>query len=148
VSLVERIYSPTTADVQSGLNQKRYVERGTIAAVAAAQISFLGARVDVNQIRVIDCVSFTALPGAAQTCLGAEFRVSDPAGATTTWASVFVPASQPGAALRAFGSQTCELILMPQEQLFVIITFNAGVAANSGEVSAHGWGIPKGNVLA
>jgi hypothetical protein len=145
--IVERIYTPTSKDVLSGLNEARWAEQLNPVALANTIVTSLGSAVPLNYIRIVTCVGMTGLPGAAQTFFGGIARIQEVLAAANNYASLYLPNNAPlVAAQRGFTNAQWNVIMFPGEQLAYFGLFNAGAAGNTMEFSSSGYQVPRANV--
>ena len=147
MDLVERIWSPTTKDLLSGLRQTRYFEvQSPAGSAAASQIVNALVACPPDTVRFITAVSILATPGAAQFFDSWSWGVLTPGVPTTLFNFTSTPRQ------RIVATSSGDVVLpgiamLPGETWQFGARFNAGANVNSVSVSAFGWDIPRANIV-
>lgn len=139
-------YGPSAKDLATGnAVVRRWYKAMNIPAAAAAVISLTDPEVGpVDTVRLIHGVTFSWVPGAAQTPIYGNLAVAPPGG-NSLFSISFMPTFAPGAALQASQSMVgVDMYWMQGEQLSVAMAFNAGAANNSGIAVCWGYEFPRG----
>jgi hypothetical protein len=145
---VDKIWRPNDKDIVAGLWPRRYNKAMTGASVAAQVIVADTEVFPIDLIREIHSVTFSWVPGAAQTPVSAHLVCVDAntgviVGSVASGMPSFAPAAgAPGAIFTLSG---IDYPMMSNEKLTCFAQFNAGAASNSIDIYVTGFEYPRGN---
>jgi hypothetical protein len=145
VGILDRLYMPTTKDVQSGqTNVRRFFKVLSIAQVSATPLLVDSELCPADLARLIRSVVFSWAPGAAQTAVLASLVIQN---AGTGIQSVSTQPKFNAAATNAAETVSgLELIWLQGENLQLSGVFSAGANSNTVTVAIAGWEFPRASI--
>jgi len=145
---VEKIWRPNDKDIVAGLWPRRWIKAMTGAGAVATLTVSDSEIFPVDLIREVHTVTFSWVPGAAQTNIGAHLVCIDP---VTSVILASIASGMPDQALGAGIAGAIKTIsgldfpIMSSESLRAFGTFSAGAAPNQLDIYITGFEYPRGN---
>lgn len=142
-ALLEDLYLPLERDQQLGLVQRRLVESVTAGTTSTQVSSGDFFQVPVGYVHILTNICVYATAGSGQVVKGWRCRMENayPIG------NHYVAGAVPGLS-QNFLCDNSELswLMMPGENLLLVVEFDAGTNQNDIHCTAHGFRIPKANI--
>jgi hypothetical protein len=146
--MLQRLWRPSEKDIGSGTANIRrwlYVINAPGGFATGFTYQDPNGPFPADQVYVIQSLSFSWNPGAAQQGLRGSIQIIDP----TSFNILTVIERSPD---QLYQGQQCatvgglELPIMQGELLQLVMSFNGGVNSNSGSIYLHGFQFPRGQM--
>jgi hypothetical protein len=141
-SVLQNLYEIDAKALSSGVLISRWSEIVT-AAGTAVTVTATGSKVAGDRVRVVTEISGLVISGAAQTSTAQTIQVQG--NASNFLYQRIISYTAVLSRGETFGN--LNYVLLPNEQLALLGTFNAGVNSNSITMYAIGYEMPRGNVM-
>jgi len=146
VGILDRLYMPTTKDVESGNSVvRRWYKTITFAALSTAVQINDTEKGPPDLVRLIQKVTFNWIAGAAQTPYSANLLVQNPPGNYFEYVGG-MPSMAVVGAFNLFTTVNADMLWMQGETLALAGYFSAGAASNSITAVMVGLEFPRGSL--